>query len=85
MERICSNSFVAHSTLIKVIVPETMYPTKSWVIFDLQPILHTVASNLEDMLKTDDVNSGEDYATRATTTQLWQQRSKFLELGSPTV
>ena len=34
---------------------------------DLQPVLHTIASKLEDLHRTDDVNSGEDYVTRVTT------------------
>ena len=54
-------------TLIKAIVPEKTYPTKSWVTSDLQPVLHTIASKLEDLHRTDDVNSGEDYVTRVTT------------------
>ena len=54
-------------TLIKAMVPTSTYTTKSWVTSDLQPVLQTIASKLEDLHRVDDSNASDDFIARITT------------------
>ena len=54
-------------TLIKAMIATTTYPTKSWVTIDLQPVLHTIASKLEELHQADDSNASDDFIARVAT------------------